>query len=67
MRLLSIIRKKSLTVQNETDIIAFTHRKRSYVTDPTISLLSNFLRSIHPFEGTSLTEALRIHVIAVLR
>ena len=51
MRLLSVIRQKSLTVRNETDTCPLTDSKRAYVIDPTISLLSDFWR-IHGHPST---------------
>ena len=48
MRLLAVIRQKSLTVQNETDTCPLTDSKHAHVTDPTISLLSDFLTDGHP-------------------
>jgi len=44
MRYLSVIRKKSPTERNKTDTCPLTDSKRVHVIDPTISLLSDFLR-----------------------
>jgi len=50
MRYLSVVRKKSK--RNETDTSPLTERKRVHVIDPTISLLSDFLRmAIRHFNG----------------
>jgi len=52
MRYLSAIRNKSLTERNETDLCPLTDSKRVHVIDPTISLLSDFLRmTIRHFYG----------------
>jgi len=48
MRDLSVIRQKSLTERNETDISPLTDSKRVHAIYPTVSLLSDFLTESLP-------------------